>query len=315
MNGVALYDKVLEKSSILELGKMLAQSQMFGVKTEAQGGVVALACYTENMSLINFKQKYHFIEQGNTLSMRTDYILSEFYKRDGKVKFKENSDEVVDMVFINKQFPDGYPVRHTLQEFIDKEVATSNRTGKLKDNWAKHPANMLRARCVSDAIRVVDPEIIAGFYPTEVAQDFSEAESSVNFKPEAETNAADTPFTEAKVINDAFEQAKATAQIGESVVEKAQEAMREKKDIDTAQFRQQDKEAASPNELIVRMRRLLDGNNANQAFTDWLVSINQIAAGAHWDTLQNVDIMQRAIDNPVKFLEAIGAAAQRGGAA
>ena len=328
MNGVALYDKVLEKSSILELGRMLAQSQMFGVKTEAQGGVIALACYTENMSLINFKQKYHFIEQGNTLSMRTDYILSEFYKRDGKVKFNENTDEAVDMVFTNKQFPDGYPVRHTLKEFIGKKVATSNKTGKLKDNWAKHPANMLRARCVSDAIRVVDPEIIAGFYPTEVAEDFSETESSVNFRPEAAAGVTTTPFTEAKVVEDALTEAKLTAQTGESFVAKAEEIAQGRMSIDTAQFRQEQQtgvpglvpgmeqqEDTGRNELIVRMRRLLDASKANQAFTDWLVSINQIVAGAHWDTLQNVDIMQRALANPNKFLEAIGVAVQRGGAA
>ena len=310
MNGVALYDKVLEKTDILEMGKMLAQSGMFGVKTPAQGAVVALTCYTENISLTQFKQKYHYIEQGGTLSMRTDYILSEFYKRDGKVQFKENTDEVVDMVFINKQFPEGYPVKHTLKEFVDKKVATSNKTGKLKDNWAKHPANMLRARCVSDAIRVVDPEIIAGFYPVEVAQDFSEESSTTNIDLKAET-----PFTEAKVVEkkEALAQAKEAAQVGESVVEKAQEIMQENSITATAQSVEQEG-TASFNELIVRMRRLLDSHQASQLFTDYLIRNNQIAVGSDWDNLQNVEMLQRAIDNPVKFIEAIGAHAQGGAA-
>lgn len=277
MNGVALYDKVLEKSSILELGKMLAQSGMFGVRSEAQGGVVAMTCYTENISLTQFKQKYHFIEQGNTLSMRTDFILSEFYKREGKVKFVSNTDEVVEMIFTNKNFPDGYTVKHTLKEFMDKKVATSSKTGKLKDNWAKHPANMLRARCVSDAIRVVDPEIIAGFYPQEVVQDFSEDQQAIS-QP--------TPFTEATVVGE-----KEQETFVQTVVE----------------------EATDNKELIVRMRDLLDVHNAHQAFTQWLIANDQIMQGQTWQNLQNTEILQRAVDNPVKFIEAI--TANQGGAA
>ena len=136
------------------------------------------------------------------------------------------------------------------------------------------------------------------------------------------------PFTEAKVVEDALAEAKLTAQTGESFVAKAEAIIAEKSSIDTAQFRQEDtvesagfvpraeqQEGAGRNELIVRMRRLLDASNANQAFSDWLVRTNQIAPGAYWDTLQNTVILERALSNSGKFLEAIGIPVERGGAA
>ena len=267
----------------------------------------------ERISPQVYTDKYHTIQ--GTPSLAVKHMKAMFQKRGGRYKIIETTDEAVEMSFTSKFYDGEFKLRLTKEEFIKSGVAMDKSGNKLKDNWRCHPRRMLRARCFSEGIGVVDPEATFGGYTEEEVMDFPEHEGAT-FAGVAEVN-FETPFTEAKVVEQeevrsAFAQAKTTAEVG---TDKTQEAMGEKKDIDTAHFRQQGKDAASSNELIVRMRRLLDGNNANQAFTNWLVSINQIAAGAHWDTLQNVDIMQRAIDNPVKFLEAIGAAAQRGGAA
>jgi hypothetical protein len=52
-----------------------------------------------------------------------------------------------------------------LQEWWDRNAG--RMMSKPKQPWVKFPAHMLKWRCVSDAIRVVCPEIIAGMYTPE----------------------------------------------------------------------------------------------------------------------------------------------------
>jgi hypothetical protein len=53
-----------------------------------------------------------------------------------------------------------------------------------KDNWKKYPAAMLRARCKADLARDVYPDMVAGVYSLDEAQDidpgFSEPEPAVD---------------------------------------------------------------------------------------------------------------------------------------
>ncbi|RME76063.1 MAG: hypothetical protein D6785_14165, partial [Planctomycetota bacterium] len=59
----------IEKRSVYEsiekaekLGKILAQSQIFGVKNPADAAVLAITCVVENITPLDFIRKYHIIQ-------------------------------------------------------------------------------------------------------------------------------------------------------------------------------------------------------------------------------------------------------------
>jgi hypothetical protein len=170
---ITVYDNVQEPLAFVErFGTMIAKSRMFGCENEAQGQVLAMACLAERQNPIAIKRTYHIID-GN-LSMRSDAMLAELRNRGGKHKvLKRTEDEASIEVTFNGE---------TLVESLTWAEAQNEawpyaKDGKtLKKNWRTPRARrqMLWARVVSEAVRTIAPEVIAGVYTPEEVGDYDD---------------------------------------------------------------------------------------------------------------------------------------------
>ncbi len=141
------------------------ESGMFGCSNEAQGRVLALACIAENKNPIELARVYHIIDK--RLSMRADAMLAEFRKMGGKVIWTATGDDGVaakaKFTFEGVETEIGFTID-------DAKRAKLIRAG---GNWEKDPGAMLRARTTSKAIRMLCPEIVAGYYTPEEIEDMN----------------------------------------------------------------------------------------------------------------------------------------------
>ena len=160
MNALQVCDQL---PKLTQIGESLAKSGMLGAITASTGTMIALTCAQEGISLVQFKAKYHVMEDGN-LSIKSRYLHSEFKRLGGKMHFNEMSDSVCDITFSY----DGEEIRNrvTLDQFKANGVALA-KDGKLKKNWRTFPADMLFARCCASAIRKLCPEADGGLYVQE----------------------------------------------------------------------------------------------------------------------------------------------------
>lgn len=159
----------MDVDEIWRWGKMLSSSGFMGATPE-QASTLAALCYSKGMDPVQALERYHII-QGRP-AIKADAMLADFQAHGGTVEYHVYSDECVDMEFWAPGVKGSVRIKHTLKGLIDKGVAVTD-SGKLKANYEKHPANMLRSRCASDGVRAAMPAIISGIYTTEEVQDFT----------------------------------------------------------------------------------------------------------------------------------------------
>ena len=165
-------------SDIERVGQMFASSGMFGCKNAEQGNILALTCYTEGMTPVQFKRRYHMID--GDISMRADAMLAEFRMDHGG-----NHEWITrgpDGCAIKLIRADGYEAVFSLSwEDAQKEpfVWSSNKDKQgnpiPKKNYATPRARMqtMAARVASEGVRAVCPEVNAGCYAPEELQDLA----------------------------------------------------------------------------------------------------------------------------------------------
>lgn len=166
--GNAIYNKITDPLLAIEkMGEMIWGSGMFGCVKPEQGMVLAMTCLAEGKAPLELAKTYHIIE--GKLTMRSDAMLGRYQMAGGKVKWLTRSDTEVKALWTH----DGNEIEIgvTLEEFKKNGVALG-KDGKLKTNWQKFPRQMLTARCVSEAVRLLAPQIVSGIYTPEEVQDF-----------------------------------------------------------------------------------------------------------------------------------------------
>ena len=151
------------------IGQTIAQSNLIGIDNPAAGMVVAMTCYQEEMTILDFGRTYHII--GGKTAKRADAIAAQFRMRGGRYDRIENSSTRAAAKFV---FED----KESIHEFTIEDANRAELTNTKNDNWRKYPQNMLWARMMSNAIRILCPEIIYGSYTPEEIQDM-QAENSV----------------------------------------------------------------------------------------------------------------------------------------
>ena len=165
---LALYDRIENPMQAVEtMGNFLATSGMFGCEKKEQGQVLALACMCERKSPFEILKTYHIIN--GKLSMRADAMLAGFRKAGGKVTWKRFDNEAAIAVWTldnNKDVEIGFTVEDAKRAGLIP--------AKPGSGWQKSPDAMLRARCISKAMRMIAPEVVAGTYTPEEVADFSD---------------------------------------------------------------------------------------------------------------------------------------------
>lgn len=166
---LSIYDRIVNPMEAVEkLGNFIAKSGMAGCEKTEQGMVLAMACLTERRSPLDIIREYHLID--GRLSMKSEAMLAKFNQHGGRHLWKRVDNEAAVLVLTHGEFKD-FEVSYTMQDaeragLVGKGGAA--RSGqKQPGGWQKNPDAMLRARCTSKAIRMVDPSVVVGVYTPE----------------------------------------------------------------------------------------------------------------------------------------------------
>jgi hypothetical protein len=177
---IELYNRINDPLAAIErLGTLFAKSAMFGCDKVEQGMVLAMACMTERKSPIELKRTYHL--QNGELSMRADAMLAEFHKLGFKSKVLARTSENASV-----ELTTYYPAVFSFSwEEAQKEPFVFTKDGKIKKNYAtpRTRMQMLWARVISDGVRTMAPQIVAGTYTPEEVSDFETTISAPIPKP------------------------------------------------------------------------------------------------------------------------------------
>jgi hypothetical protein len=174
--------------AIETLGKWIAASGMFGTLTLAQGQVIAAHCFITETPLLDYQRRNMLV--GNRPGIPYDAMVAAFQEGGGKLIVVEKSANAAKLQLIK----DGHTTHFSLaweqarqEPFVygekgksEKEIVEMIRAERwgdlekiLKPKYAspRSRAIMLWARCVSDAIRTVDPKANFGTYTEEELED------------------------------------------------------------------------------------------------------------------------------------------------
>lgn len=156
---------------VLAMGKLFAQSGLFGCKKDEQGAMMALTCYTEGISPLAFKRQYHLSEDGQ-LMMRADYMLGAFRQGGGRYRVVEYGPTRAAAEFTVDSNTTAFEI--TMAEAVASGWPINGK-GETKKVWKANPAALLWARMTSRAVRALMPEVVAGLYVPEELDDNDKA--------------------------------------------------------------------------------------------------------------------------------------------
>jgi hypothetical protein len=195
-----------------KMGDELAKSGMFGVKSAAGGVALLVTSIQTGMPIFEINRKYHIMGDGK-MTMKADAMLAEYKRLGGKCRWVRFDAEEARAVW-------------NYGENVDLEIAYSvddaKRDGVVMDKagsaWKNSRPDMLRARLITKALRMICPEVNHGVYTPEEVAEFQEPvdvtqphdapkrtkkafvpdAATVDVQPEPEP----TPFEEAEVVDE-----------------------------------------------------------------------------------------------------------------
>lgn len=168
-------NQLVPYADVERIGKMLAASKLFGMKTAEEAIALCLIAQAEGKHPATAAQEYHVI-QGRP-ALKADAMLARFQAAGGKVGWTSYTDTKVAGKFSH---PQGGAVT------IEWSIEMAKKLGyDKKDNWRNFPRAMMRARCISEGVRTVYPGIAVGIYTPEEVQDLDNKPDMVDITPPA----------------------------------------------------------------------------------------------------------------------------------
>jgi hypothetical protein len=174
-NALALYQRMDDPLlAITKLGEAFQKSPIMGLTTPGDGVVVAMTVLAMGITPFDFYRTFHIIE--GRPSMRADAMAAEFRRRGGKIRWLQLGDKgtaEAEFEFEGQTLRGSFTLDDA-RRMLGKDNAGKDRIDKPNCNWQKYPDAMLRSRLLSNFIRIVAPEIVAGVYTPEEVADFAE---------------------------------------------------------------------------------------------------------------------------------------------
>ena len=171
--------ELIPLSEVQNLATAVARSGLFqAFKTPEQAFVLMMMAQVEGCHPMQAVQRYDVIN--GKPAKKSDAMLADFQQRGGKVTWTEYTDEAVEAEFMSKGMDKPCKVRWTY-----KQAEAAGLTGK--PTWKQFKRQMLKARVISEGVRISDPGVVAGLYTPEEVGDF-------DTRPVVETK-RDTPAT------------------------------------------------------------------------------------------------------------------------
>jgi hypothetical protein len=165
--------------AVKELGSWIARSGVFNCQKDEQGNMIALECLATRKTPFDFKREFHLVN--GSLTMRSDAMLAGYRTRGGKVIWKQFDSTAA--IGIWKYDGNECEIGFTAEDAKQAGLLPA----KLGSGWQKDPSAMLRARCISKAIRMLAPEVVAGVYTPEEAADFNTPSAPAQPAPTRQT--------------------------------------------------------------------------------------------------------------------------------
>ena len=160
------YDRIdSPMDAVKTMGDWIAHSGMFGCVKPEQGYVLALECIASRMTPLSWKRENHLIN-GN-ITMKSESMLSGLMNAGWDVDWIQ-----FDAIAAIADFSKGAKKVRVAFTADDAKQA-GLLPAKPGSGWAKFPAEMLRARLISKATRMLDPRITQGRYSPEEIADIS----------------------------------------------------------------------------------------------------------------------------------------------
>jgi hypothetical protein len=158
---------------ISQMAKAIAESKLFGIQTPAQALALGLLCQAEGRHPAEAARDYHIIN--GKPSLKSEAMLARFQQAGGKVDWHEYTHESVSGTFSHPQ-GGSLKVSWTMQD-ATRAGLTGNPT------WKKFPRQMLKARCISEAVRGIFPGVLSGLYAPEEVQEFTPVQAVTEPEP------------------------------------------------------------------------------------------------------------------------------------
>lgn len=155
-------------SQIERMAQAVAKSGMFAVKTPEGALTLMLIAQAEGCSPAQAMMDYDLI-QGKP-ALKSAAMLARFQRAGGKVRWITSTDDIAEAEFT-------HPAGGSLT--VKWDAARIAKAGLAdRDMHKKFPAQMKRARCISEGIRAVAPQCIpVGLYAVEEVQDMADDEA------------------------------------------------------------------------------------------------------------------------------------------
>jgi hypothetical protein len=184
-----VYDQVGDPNEFIKtLGLAILHSEMFGCNNASQGAVLALECMARRVPPMTLAERYHIIH--GRLSMRADAMLADFRtKCGGSHRVIERTPNVAHIELTVGKESRSFSLtwedaRHEPFAYVGKEASIIDKIQRglwkelmMKPKYAtpRSRCQMLWARVVSDGVRAMAPEVVAGYYTPEEIDDTPEA--------------------------------------------------------------------------------------------------------------------------------------------
>jgi hypothetical protein len=166
-------------SAAKELGSAIAKSQMFGAESESQGMVLAMHCMVRQCDPLTLVESYHLMH--GKLTLKSEEMLARVVRDGGKYEIIEHSPEAAEIEItyqgrtMRERFTweeaklEPFVYRGKPAEIIPHLLAGNLNKLTISTNYATPRRRMqhLWARVVSDAVRVVAPNLLGGKYTPE----------------------------------------------------------------------------------------------------------------------------------------------------
>jgi hypothetical protein len=158
---------------ISQMAKAIAESKLFGIQTPAQALALGLLCQAEGRHPAEAARDYHIIN--GKPSLKSEAMLARFQQAGGRVEWHEYGHESVSGTFSHPQ-GGSLKVSWTMQD-ANRAGLTGNPT------WKKFPRQMLKARCISEAVRGIFPGVLSGLYAPEEVGEFTPVQAVTEPEP------------------------------------------------------------------------------------------------------------------------------------
>lgn len=151
-------------AELREIADAFVKCGFYGFRDPSQALVLMLQARADGVDPMTAAAQYSII-QGRP-ALKSEAILVRFQAAGGLIKWKKREDESCTLWL-------SHPKGGELEVTWDRKRA--EKAGLWgKDNFKKHPAQMLAARCISEGVRALFPACLSGCYTPEEAVFFND---------------------------------------------------------------------------------------------------------------------------------------------